>query len=58
MDDHHQATLQAISVDFATTEQGRRDLRRGMLKALALRSAFWDFLLERALDPARADAVL
>lgn len=58
VDDHHQATLQAISADFAGAEQGQRELRRGMLKALNLRCAFWDFLLERALDPDRADSVL
>src|SRR5262249_30534586 len=54
VDDHHQATLQAISADFAVREEGRAGLRRGMLKALALRSAFWDWLYARALDPARA----
>lgn len=58
VDDHHQATLQAISADYAHTPEGRRDLRRGMLKALNLRSAFWDWLLARALDPAGADAVV
>ena len=58
VDDHHQATLQAISAEFATTEQGRRDLRRGMLKALQLRGAFWDWLHARALNPARASEVL
>lgn len=58
VDDHHQATLQAISADFATTRSGRTELRRGMLKALQLRSAFWDWMLARALDPSRADEVL
>lgn len=58
VDDDHQASLRGISVDFAGSEQGRRDLRRGMLKALNLRCAFWDFLLERALDPSSADVVL
>jgi pyrroloquinoline quinone (PQQ) biosynthesis protein C len=58
VDDHHEATLLAIAADFAATEEGRTGLRRGMLKALSLRSAFWDWLHERALDPARADEVI
>lgn len=58
VDDHHQATLQSIAADFAATPAGRTGLRRGLLKALQLRSAFWDWLYERALDPARADDVL
>jgi pyrroloquinoline quinone (PQQ) biosynthesis protein C len=55
VDDHHQAALQAISADFAGSDEGRAGLRRGMLKALSLRSAFWDWLYQRALDPARAE---
>ena len=58
VDDHHQATLQAIAADFAETGQGRADLRRGMLKALQLRCAFWDWLYARALDPANADQAI
>jgi len=58
VDDHHQATLQAISGDFAQSDEGRAGLRRGMLKALQLRTAFWDWLHERAMNPARADEVL
>jgi pyrroloquinoline quinone (PQQ) biosynthesis protein C len=57
VDDHHQATLRRIAVDHAATTEGMVDLRRGMLKALQLRSAFWDWLHERALDPAHADDV-
>jgi pyrroloquinoline quinone (PQQ) biosynthesis protein C len=57
VDDHHQATLRAIAVDHASTTDGIVDLRRGMLKALQLRSAFWDWLHDRALDPASADDV-
>jgi pyrroloquinoline quinone (PQQ) biosynthesis protein C len=55
VDDHHQAALQAISADFAESDEGRAELRRGMLKALSLRSAFWDWLYARALDPGRAE---
>ena len=33
VDDHHQSSLQAIAVDFASSNQGGADLRRGMLKA-------------------------
>ena len=58
IDDHHQATLQAISADFASSDEGRSGLRRGMLKALQLRSAFWDWLHERALNPTSAEEVL
>lgn len=58
VDDHHQATLQALAVDHANTEEGRTLLRRGMLKALQLRSAFWDWMLARAMNPACADAVV
>jgi len=49
VDDHHQATLKAIATDFVGTSQGLEDLSKGMRKALALRDAFWDWLLERAL---------
>ncbi len=55
VDDNHQATLQAIASDLATDESAQVGLRRGMLKALALRTAFWDWLYERALDPDIAD---
>lgn len=58
VDDHHQATLQAIAADYAETEQGRADLRRGMLKALQLRTAFWDWLYARAIDPANAEQAI
>jgi pyrroloquinoline quinone (PQQ) biosynthesis protein C len=58
VDDHHQATLQAISADFAATPEGRAGLRRGMLKALSLRSSFWDWLYARASNPAAAAKVL
>jgi pyrroloquinoline quinone (PQQ) biosynthesis protein C len=49
VDDHHQASLAAIAEDLARTPEGLRDLGRGMRKALSLRAAFWDFLLDRAL---------
>jgi pyrroloquinoline quinone (PQQ) biosynthesis protein C len=55
VDDHHQATLQGIAADLAATPEGRRDLRRGMLKALGMRSVFWDWLHARALDPVMVD---
>ena len=58
VDDHHQETLQQISADFAGDEQGRHELRKGMLKALQLRASFWDWLYERALNPHRADQIL
>jgi len=58
VDDHHQATLRDIAIDLARTPEGRAGLRRGMLKALTLRTAYWDWMLARAKDPARADLVL
>lgn len=58
VDDHHQETLARIASDFAGTRAGRDELRRGMLKALQLRSSFWDWMLERALDPSSAHLVL
>lgn len=51
VDDHHQETLQNIAAELATTPKGRNDLRRGALKALAMRCAFWDWMYERALFP-------
>jgi pyrroloquinoline quinone (PQQ) biosynthesis protein C len=58
VDDHHQASLQMISIDLARTPGGLDELRRGMLKALQLRTALWDYLYARARDPQRADEVL
>lgn len=58
VDDHHQATLARIAESFAATEDGRIGLRKGMIKALGLRATFWDWLYERALDPASADSVI
>ena len=58
VDDHHQAALQAIAVDFASSREGRAGLRRGMLKALMLRNSFWDWMYERALQPAQAKEAL
>jgi pyrroloquinoline quinone (PQQ) biosynthesis protein C len=54
VDDHHQETLLEIAKDFADTSEGRRDLIKGMRKALFLRAGFWDWLHARALDPERA----
>ncbi|MCX5953549.1 MAG: iron-containing redox enzyme family protein [Cyanobacteria bacterium] len=48
VDDHHQATLKAIAIDFAATPAGRADLAKGMFKALALRDSFWSWLYARA----------
>ena len=36
---------------------GKGDLRRGMIKALSLRSSFWDWLYERALARAERPAM-
>ena len=58
VDDHHQETLQAIAADLAVDDTTRRELRRGMLKALSLRSVFWDWMYRRALDPQNAEKAL
>lgn len=50
VDDDHQETLRRIACDFATTDQGRRDLAKGMHKALSLRDSFWSWLHGRALQ--------
>lgn len=55
VDDHHQEVLHRIAADLAGTPQGARDLAKGMRKALALRSSFWDWLEERARAADAAD---
>lgn len=54
VDDHHQATLKQVAAAYAQDSQGRADLAKGMVKALNLRDAFWNWLHQRALDPERA----
>jgi pyrroloquinoline quinone (PQQ) biosynthesis protein C len=49
VDDHHVALLRAIAASFAETETGRRDLAKGMRKALVLRASFWDWMYDRAM---------
>jgi hypothetical protein len=53
VDDHHQASLQALARKLTASPRGRRDLTLGMTKALTLRDAFWSWLHQRALamDP-------
>lgn len=51
VDDHHQATLKQVAAAYAVDPQGRADLAKGMVKALSLRDAFWNWLHQRALDP-------
>ena len=53
VDDHHQATLKQVAAAYAVDPQGRADLAKGMVKALSLRDAFWNWLHQRALDPDR-----
>ncbi len=48
VDDHHQETLRDIARSFAASPAGRRDLAKGMRKALSLRAGFWDWMLERS----------
>lgn len=42
VDDHHQQSLLTIAEYYAKTEKGRKDLHKGMRKALNLRVSFWD----------------
>ncbi|WP_020414913.1 iron-containing redox enzyme family protein [Microbulbifer sp. SSSA007] len=49
VDDSHTENLNQVALDFADTEEGRRHLRHGAIKALNLRAAFWDGLLDRAM---------
>jgi len=48
VDDGHQETLQRIAAELAVDPASRSGLRRGMLKALGLRSSFWDWMYRRA----------
>jgi pyrroloquinoline quinone (PQQ) biosynthesis protein C len=48
VDDGHTAALNRIARDLAHEPEGRRELRKGMVKALNLRVRFWDWMLERA----------
>ena len=57
VDDHHQATLKQVAAAYAVDPQGRADLAKGMVKALSLRDAFWNWLHQRALDPDRTCAL-
>jgi len=57
VDDHHQATLKEVAAAYAVDPQGRVDLAKGMVKALSLRDAFWNWLHQRALDPDRNRAL-
>ena len=50
LDDKHNLTLLEIATELASeSEQGVLELRKGMLKALNLRAAYWDDMYERAL---------
>jgi CRP-like cAMP-binding protein len=55
IDDHHQAALLDIARHYARTPEGRRDLSKGMRKALALRASFWDWMYERAVTMGKTD---
>jgi pyrroloquinoline quinone (PQQ) biosynthesis protein C len=56
VDDHHQATLLDIARYYAQTPQSRRELAKGMRKALALRASYWDWMYERAMEGAPVTA--
>jgi pyrroloquinoline quinone (PQQ) biosynthesis protein C len=51
VDDHHQQALYDICIDYAKIDINRDYLRYGMLKALSLRTIFWDWMYTRALNP-------
>lgn len=48
VDDEHQATLKAIAADLCLLPDGRKELEKGMVKALVLRDSFWNWLYSRA----------
>jgi pyrroloquinoline quinone (PQQ) biosynthesis protein C len=49
VDDEHGLILLDIARQMSEeSEEAKRDLRKGMLKALNLRAAFWDAMYERA----------
>ena len=52
VDDEHGKILLKIAEEMMTSEQAAKDIRKGMLKALSLRSMFWDALYARAMNPA------
>ena len=54
VDDHHQESLLKIAAHYAETNEGRRELHKGMRKALFLRVGFWDWMHARALACAPA----
>lgn len=54
VDDHHFDSLMHISGEIARQPGGLQGLERGMLVALELRVALWDWLLARALAMAPA----
>lgn len=50
VDDGHQAAFASIAADLGATAHGRQELRKGMYKALGLRSAFWSHMHHRACE--------
>lgn len=48
VDDHHQEALKEIAISYASTPQGRIDLKKGAMKALSLRDSFWNWLYQRS----------
>ena len=49
IDSKHRDALRKVSAAHAGNSRGRRDLQKGMNKALSLRGAFWDWLHSRAV---------
>lgn len=50
VDDHHQESLMLITRELVKDQSSFDLIRKGMLKALMLRSSFWDSLLERTVS--------
>lgn len=50
LDDQHAQDLRVVAQAFMSTESDRREMRSGMLKALALREQFFTHLHHRALE--------
>lgn len=51
VDDEHTEVLNNIGRDLAKDAGSRRDLHKGMRKALNMRVSFWDWMYERAQSP-------
>ena len=57
VDDEHGKILLQIAEDMIQDEESLQEVRKGMLKALGLRSMFWDALYKRAMAMPNANVI-